>query len=58
MKWELTLSPEPATAIAELQQRVKDSWDNLLYDDIRHLYERLHERIYACFAAGGGYTAY
>ena len=29
MKWELTLSPEPATNIAELRQWVQDACDNL-----------------------------
>ena len=37
MKRELTLSPEPATTIAELRQRVQDALDNLSQDDIRHL---------------------
>ena len=34
MKRELTLSPEPATIIAELRQQVQDAWDSLLQDDI------------------------
>ena len=54
MKWELTLSPEPATTIAELQQWVKDAWDNLSQDDIWHLYEHLHVRIHACIAEREG----
>ena len=45
MKRELTLSPEPATTIAELRQRVQDAWGNLSQDDIRHLYDRLRARI-------------
>ena len=36
MKWELTHSPEPATTIAELRQRMQDSWDSLPEGDIRH----------------------
>ena len=36
MKRERTLSAEPATTIAELQQQVQDAWD-----DIWHLYDRL-----------------
>ena len=46
MKRELTLSAEPATTIAELQ----DAWDNLSQDDIQHLYDRLHVGIHACVA--------
>ena len=38
MKRELTLSPQPATTIAEFRQRVQDALDNLAQDDIRHLY--------------------
>ena len=53
MKWELTLSPEPATTIAELQQQVQDVWDNLSQDDIRHIYDHLCTRIHACVAARG-----
>ena len=34
MKWELTLSTESATAIAELRQRVQHASENLLQDDI------------------------
>ena len=45
MNQELTLSPEPATTIAELWKRVQDVWDNLLQDDIWHLYDLLHARI-------------
>ena len=37
MKRELALSPEPATTIAELRQRVQESWDNLSQDDMQHL---------------------
>ena len=33
-KQELTLSPEPATTITELQQWMQDAWDSLLQDDI------------------------
>ena len=29
MKWELTLSLDPATTIAELRQRLRDVWENL-----------------------------
>ena len=58
MKREHTLSPEPATTIAELRQRVQDAWDNLLQDDIRHLYDHLHAKIHACVAARGGYIVY
>ena len=58
MKLELTLSPELATTIAEMQQRVQDVWDNLSQDDIRHLYDRLHARIHACLATREGYTVY
>ena len=46
MKRELTLSPEPVTTIAELEQQMQDTWDNLSQDDIRHLYNHLHARIY------------
>ena len=35
MKRELTLSPELATTIVELRQRVQDSWDDLSHDGIR-----------------------
>ena len=48
LKRKLTLSPEPATTIAELRQRVQTAWDNLSQDDIRHPYDRLHARIHAC----------
>ena len=58
MQRELSLSPEPATTIAELRQRVQDAWDNLSQDDIRHLYEYLHARLHAFVATRGGYTAY
>ena len=34
MKRELTLSPDHATIIAELRQRVQDAWDSLSQDDI------------------------
>ena len=34
MNWELTLSPESATTIAELRRLVQDAWDNLSQDDI------------------------
>ena len=54
MKRGLTLSPEPATTIAELRQRVQDAWKSLILDDIRHLYDRLDVRIHACHAARGG----
>ena len=37
MKQELILSPEPATTIAELRQRVQDTCENLWQDDIRQL---------------------
>ena len=47
MKRELTLSPEPATTIAELRQRLQDAWDNLSQDDIRHFHDRLQARIHA-----------
>ena len=53
MKWELTLSPEPATIIAELRQRVQDALVILSQDDIRHLYDRFHARIHTCVAARG-----
>ena len=46
MKQELTLSPEPA----KLRQRVQDGLDNLLQNNIRHLYNHLHVRIQACIA--------
>ena len=58
MKRELTLSLEPATTIAELQQRVQDVWDNLSQDDFQHLYYHLYVRIHACIAARRGYTVY
>ena len=54
----LTLSPEPATIIAELRQRMQDTWDNLLQDYIRHLYDRLHARIHVWVAAKGGDTVH
>ena len=40
--------------ITELREQTQDAWDNLSQDDIRHFYDRLHARIHACFAAGGG----
>ena len=52
-KRELTLSPESATTIAELQQSVEDAWDNLSQDVIRYFYDRLHARIHACVSARG-----
>ena len=58
MKWELTLSPEPSTPIAELRQRVQEAWDSLSQDDFRHLYDPLHARIHACVASRWGYTVY
>ena len=58
MKWELALSPEPATTIAGLRQRVQDAWDNLLQDDICHLYDHFHARIDACVAVRVGYMVY
>ena len=58
MKWEFTLSPEPATTIAELRQRVQDAWDSLWQVDIRHLYDCLYARIHACVAVRGRYTVY
>ena len=51
MKRKLTLSPDPATTIAEMRQWVKNAWDSLSQDDIRHLYDRLHSGIHACDAA-------
>ena len=57
-KRELTLSPDPATTIAELRQRVKDAWDNLSQDDIRQLYDRLRAIIHACVATRGVYTVH
>ena len=42
MKRELALYPEPTTTIAELQQWVQDAWNNLLQNDIQHLYDHLH----------------
>ena len=56
MKQELTLSPEPATTIAELRQWVQDAWDSVSQDDIQHLYDRLHARILSSIAVRGGYT--
>ena len=53
MKRELIFSPEPATIIAELQQRMQDAWDSLSQDDIRHLYHCLHTRIHTCVVARG-----
>ena len=47
-----------ATIIAELRQRVQDAWESLSQDDIRQLYDRLHARIHAFFAAREGYTVY
>ena len=58
MTQDLTLSPEPATAIPELQQWLQDAWDILLQDDIWHSYNHLHAIIYTCVIARGGYTAY
>ena len=54
MKRELTLYPESATILGELRPRVQDVWYNLSQDDIRQLYDRLHERMQACVAARGG----
>ena len=60
MKWDVTLSlsPEPATTIAELRQQVEDTCDTLLQDDIQHLYDCLYPRIHAYIAPRGGYTVY
>ena len=58
MNRELTISPEPATGIAKFRQRVRDTWDNLSQDDIRHLYDPLHATIHDCVAARGGYAVY
>ena len=58
MKQQLTLSPELATTIAELQQRVHDAWDNLLQYDIRHIYNCLQVRILSSSAASARYTVY
>ena len=52
-KRELTLSQEPATTIAELQQWVQSVWDNVSQDDIWHLYDHLHMRIHACIVIRG-----
>ena len=57
IKRELSLSPEPATTIADFQHWVQNAWDNLSQDDIRHLHDRFHARIHAWVAAKGGYTA-
>ena len=46
MKREPILSPEPATTIAKLRERVQDAWESASHDDIRHLYDRLHTRIF------------
>ena len=54
MKWKLTLSSDPAITIAKFTQRVQDAWDSLSQDDIWHLYDCLHVRIYACIAAREG----
>ena len=54
MKQELTLSPEPATTIAELRQREQDSKGNLSQDDIWHFNNRFHVRINVCVAARVG----
>ena len=40
--------------MAELRQQVQDAWDNLLRDDIRYLYDRLHARIHAYVYSSGG----
>ena len=58
MMWELSLSQEPATTIAELRQEVQVPWNNLLQDNIQHLYDHLHVTINACFAVRGDYTVY
>ena len=47
MKKEPTLSPEPATTIAALE----DACDSLSLDSIAHLFDRLHSKIHACVAA-------
>ena len=51
-----TLSLEPATTFAELRQRVQDALDNISQDDILHLYDLFHERIYPSVAARVGYN--
>ena len=53
-----TLSPEPATIIAELWQWVQYAWENLAQDDSWHLYDCLHARIHVCIAARGSFTVY
>ena len=58
MTRELTLSPEHTTTAAELRQWVQDAWDNLSQYDIRHFYDRLNVRIYACVVARVEYTVY
>ena len=59
MKWELTLSPEPAKSIAELRQQVQDAWDNLSQDDIRHLHDHFYLREYTpALSQKGRYTMY
>ena len=58
MKQELTISPEPATTIAELRQCVQDAWDNLSQDDSQNLHDHLHVRLHACVAARGCYSVH
>ena len=54
LKKQIALSPVPATTIAELRQRVQDSWDNLSQDDIRHFNDRVNARMHVCVVAKGG----
>ena len=58
VKWELTLSPEPAAIIAELRQRVQEARDDISQEDIRHLYGCLNARIHACIDTRRDYTVY
>ena len=58
MKWELALSPEPATTIATLRQRLQGAWNNVSQDNIRHFYDRVYVKIHAYLAGRWGYTVY
>ena len=44
--------------VADLEQQLRNAWQNVSQDDIRKLYHSLPRRIQACIAAKGGFTNY
>ena len=55
---QVTRATRPPTTLAKLREQVEEAWDKVPQDIIRHLYDRLDERVSACIAARGGYTSY